>query len=170
MRWCLVLLLLAGLARAEGEAPQPYPRLRTFIGGTSAAGGFSDGRYVTGVAGPAADVGVQVTPEVSFSGVFRSSTSGFQSWFQLAPTVEWSRSLFSVGLGVGAAVMVSFSPGARVDPYLAVPFHFGLTLDERPDGVRLGAMRLNVEVSFVWNPMSRSAGAVVGFSLGRQSR
>lgn len=159
MRVLALSVLLAGLAHAE-------PRLRTFIGGTSSGGAFTDGRYLTGAFGVAADVGVQLSRDRAFSAELRASTSGFQSWFQLAPSVEWSSGPYSVGLGVGAALMLTFTPRAHVDPYVAVPFHFGLTLDENP----AGSMRVNVEVAFVWNPMNHSAGALLGFSLGRQSR
>jgi hypothetical protein len=170
MRFLALTALLAGVAHAEAPAQQPYPRLRTFIGGISEGGALSDGNYYVGAGGFAADVGVQLQPQLSFSGVFRASTSGLMSLFRLGPSVEWDYHAFSIGLGVAGALRMDTAPKVHVNPYLMVPFTVGLTLDEAPDGVRLGSMRLNLEVAFVWNPLTHGAGAIVGFSLGRQSR
>jgi hypothetical protein len=172
MRFLALTVLLAGVALAEPEeqAQQPYPRLRTYIGGISEGGALNDGNYYVGAGGVAADVGVQIRPDLAFNGVLRASTSGLMSLVRLGPSFEWSHRAFSLGLGIAGALRMDTAPTIHVNPYLMVPLTVGLTLDEARDGIRLGAMRMNLEIAFVWNPMTRGTGAIVGFSIGRQSR
>lgn len=172
MRFLALTVLLSGLALAEPEAPeqQPYPRLRTYIGGISEGGALNDGNYYVGAGGVAADVGVQLRPDLAFNGVLRATTSGLMSLVRLGPSVEWVHQAFSIGLGVAGALRMDTAPNIHFNPYVMVPFTVGLTLDEARDGLRLGAMRMNLEVAFVWNPITHGTGAIVGFSIGRQSR
>lgn len=165
--WWLVVLV-SGAAFAQ----QREPRLRTFIGGFSSGAFVSDGSFHAGLGGIAGDVGVQFDEHVSLSGALRASTVLQINWLQLAPSIEWSQSFFSIGIGVGGAVSLNFIPiqSGGVRPLLVAPLTFGFTWAERPDGVRLGSVRLNVELAFVWNPLSSGFGGSVGISLGRQSR
>ena len=175
--WVLVVLVSsAAFAEAErGVTPQleeHAPRLRTFIGGFS-SGGFLFPTFHVGAVGIAADVGVQFNLKWSAYAALRASTSGQTNWVQLVPSFDWTIDFFSLGVGVGAAVSMNLIPTqlGGIRPALVVPLTLGFSTVPVPNGARMGSVRFNLELAFVWNPTVPYAfGGTVGISIGRQSR
>ncbi|MGV3623694.1 MAG: hypothetical protein ACO1OB_22940 [Archangium sp.] len=175
--WVLVLVMSAtALAQTErGTTPEQDehgPRLRTFIGGY-VSGGFLFPTFHVGYAGIAGDVGVQVNRTFSTYVALRASSSGVTNWAHLAPTFEWSNGSFSLGAGVGAAISVNLIPTqlGGIRPAVVVPLTFGFSTAPVPDGARMGSVRFNIELAFVWNPTQYAGiGGMLGVSIGRQSR
>ncbi|PZR18434.1 MAG: hypothetical protein DI536_00705 [Archangium gephyra] len=178
MRVWLVVSLLSGVAVAQedrGRRPEVEahgPRLRTFIGGFS-SGGFLLPTFHVGPVGVAADVGVQFNRKVSAYGALRASTAFQTNWVQLVPSFDCTWDFFSLGAGVGAALSLNFIPTqlGGIRPALVVPLTLGFSTNPVPDGARLGSVRFNLELAFVWNPTAPFGfGGTVGLSIGRQSR
>lgn len=166
--WVLVLVLSATVFAREPE--EEGVRLRTFIGGYSSAG-FITSTFHVGFVGIAGDVGLQLGDNVAVSMTLRGSTSGVTNWVQVAPSFEWSSGFFSLGVGVGAALSANLIPNqlGGLRPVLAAPLTLGFSTAPVPDGTRMGSVRFNVELVFLWQPQA-GYGGVIGVSIGRQSR